>query len=715
MGIFNRQNKAAKPQMIGDNGQKIEKVWTKAPTRDKSELPDLAQKSPRLDPVSIIAKSIAATEILVYDKREIRKNKDSAAPIIDHELYDLLERPIPRYPEIDGYALIFLTSALLDLTGEFGWLKLRNDRGKVIELNPIPFAWATMTPTRANPYYLIYPFGVSAGKAFPVKPEDMVFFKRVDLNDPYGRGRGSAESILDEVETDEYSSKAQKNFSYNDATPPFLLSIPGMPKDQADAFKAAWMQKLGGFLHRREPAIVGFDAKVQQLALSPVEMDFVESRKFLRDEALQHYQIPPEIYGVIENSNKSTINASFYLYHKNVLNDRYRFIERAISKQLVEIDFDRNLCVRFRDVVPEDENFKLQVLSTGVDRMLVKRSEFRKAFNLPVTDKDDVYIGSFNLYEIPASGKKEPPPPAPEKQPLPTDEEAKNIVAVKIIDSDTVNILFDDVKKESFFDEARITAIWKSFDARARAHEGEFIDAVKRFSKDQKKRVVDSVSGIENEKDIDKKLDTVFNGAADKALKSALAPAWKETMVSGREHAIDMIGKKSIKASGVDPDFEQFNKLANEWIEKFGLIKAQEINTTTYELLRKNLQAQISEAVGQGENLYQMKKRIMEVCDEVYDAMDAARAVKIARTESCVAQNTGSFITAKSEGVKAKRFLATKDDRVRDAHADADGQTVDIDSHFIVDGEEMMYPGDPNCSADNVVNCRCTMLFLSDE
>ena len=51
--------------------------------------------------------------------------------------------------------------------------------------------------------------------------------------------------------------------------------------------------------------------------VSPWELDFVESRKFLRDSANQHFHIPPEIMGILENSNRSTIDSAFYLLNKN--------------------------------------------------------------------------------------------------------------------------------------------------------------------------------------------------------------------------------------------------------------------------------------------------------------------------------------------------------------------------------------------------------------
>jgi uncharacterized protein with gpF-like domain len=78
--------------------------------------------------------------------------------------------------------------------------------------------------------------------------------------------------------------------------------------------------------------------------------------------------------------------------------------------------------------------------------------------------------------------------------------------------------------------------------------------------------------------------------------------------------------------------------------------------------------------------------------------------------------NAGQFEVYKGEGVTKKQFLATQDDRTRDSHAIADGQIVGIDEPFNVGGEELQYPGDPSGSADNLCNCRCTVLpYLEEE
>ncbi len=63
------------------------------------------------------------------------------------------------------------------------------------------------------------------------------------------------------------------------------------------------------------------------------------------------------------------------------------------------------------------------------------------------------------------------------------------------------------------------------------------------------------------------------------------------------------------------------------------------------------------------------------------------------------------------EGPATKMWLATEDERTRETHADADGQEVPTDQPFQVGDDLLMYPGDPDGSDAEVINCRCTVVY----
>lgn len=117
----------------------------------------------------------------------------------------------------------------------------------------------------------------------------------------------------------------------------------------------------------------------------------------------------------------------------------------------------------------------------------------------------------------------------------------------------------------------------------------------------------------------------------------------------------------------------------------------------------------ITQGILQGDNIDKIAKRLEAVTDSNYKA-----AVRNARTMTTGAQNAGrvdSYKRAQDMGIEMRQtWVATLDSRTRHEHRQLDGQTVDIGEPFEVDGEKIMYPGDPSASPHLVYNCRCTLI-----
>ena len=90
------------------------------------------------------------------------------------------------------------------------------------------------------------------------------------------------------------------------------------------------------------------------------------------------------------------------------------------------------------------------------------------------------------------------------------------------------------------------------------------------------------------------------------------------------------------------------------------------------------------------------------------------RAEAIARTETTSALQQTSLTIAKSELAEddmLKLWVSGGDSRTRSSHVEADGQAVGMDEEFIVGGARLKYPGDPQGPAEEVVNCRCALIY----
>lgn len=92
------------------------------------------------------------------------------------------------------------------------------------------------------------------------------------------------------------------------------------------------------------------------------------------------------------------------------------------------------------------------------------------------------------------------------------------------------------------------------------------------------------------------------------------------------------------------------------------------------------------------------------------------RARTVARTETIGAVNAGVYRAAvldaqdRGDVAPAKLWLSTLDDRTRPTHTEADRQRTLLQSPFKVGGADLLFPGDPRGPAQEVINCRCSML-----
>ena len=143
----------------------------------------------------------------------------------------------------------------------------------------------------------------------------------------------------------------------------------------------------------------------------------------------------------------------------------------------------------------------------------------------------------------------------------------------------------------------------------------------------------------------------------------------------------------------------------NRWINDNVGKKVTRVNNTTKDRIKRIIRVGIEEGLSNKEIAYRLT--LIGKIDSI------KRANRIARTETHQTANKGTFEMAKELNMQVKEWLAARDERTRLPHRHASGQVVGIDDSFVVGGENLMFPGDPDGSAENVINCRCTHVFRS--
>jgi len=148
-----------------------------------------------------------------------------------------------------------------------------------------------------------------------------------------------------------------------------------------------------------------------------------------------------------------------------------------------------------------------------------------------------------------------------------------------------------------------------------------------------------------------------------------------------------------------------FDDLLTHFLQDWTATRIKQIDATTEEQVRRIVQRTLEE----GLTLVDASKAIREAAP----SMSLTRAHIIARTEAHTAANAGQQFEAEaSEFEMAKEWISAQDDRTRTDpfdHLAEDGQTAEKTGFFIIGGEELAYPGDPNGSPGNIINCRCAL------
>ena len=121
----------------------------------------------------------------------------------------------------------------------------------------------------------------------------------------------------------------------------------------------------------------------------------------------------------------------------------------------------------------------------------------------------------------------------------------------------------------------------------------------------------------------------------------------------------------------------------------------------------QKVNSEVLQGILQGDSIPNLAKRLRNVTE-----MNKASSIRNARTSCTSAENKGRMDMieeAEDKGVHVQKgWLATKDNRTRESHADLDGVFVDPDEEF---DNGLQYPGDPNGEPEEVYNCRCTLVY----
>jgi Phage portal protein/Phage Mu protein F like protein len=186
------------------------------------------------------------------------------------------------------------------------------------------------------------------------------------------------------------------------------------------------------------------------------------------------------------------------------------------------------------------------------------------------------------------------------------------------------------------------------------------------------------------------------------------ATDFKAAMRKQEKSAVDTAAQQLLKEIGRD---DPFSFAPHDVLSFLGDRDLKLANVP--ENIAASIRASIQEGLDAGDTQAQLSARVKKEFNRLGDY----EANRIASTETSAAYGWGRNEAMVKAHVKFKGWLTSGNANVRPAHAEA-GLTyspdagIPVDQPFIVDGEELMFPGDSSGSPGNVINCHCVQIAV---
>jgi HK97 family phage portal protein len=239
----------------------------------------------------------------------------------------LLDKP---NADMDWATMIQYCVQHLDLSGNAYWSKVRAGN-RVAELWPLMPDALRVVPgsTRLVDRYE-YNLGIARRD---IPPEDMIHFKYPDPGNLWF-GCSPLHSAAQAVDIDNESERFQKVSLENRGLSDIHFEIPpDATAEQVRQLRDIYAEQQAGPRNARKALFSS--AKATMLNTTAAELDFVESRRFIRDEICSAFGVPPPMVGNYERATLANIETARQIFWRDTMIPVLDKISGILNLQLV--------------------------------------------------------------------------------------------------------------------------------------------------------------------------------------------------------------------------------------------------------------------------------------------------------------------------------------------------------------------------------------------
>lgn len=363
--------------------------WNSAPLLNQNEIIAFSKKLPEIKSmISTISNTVAQAEPKIYKKIEGRKVLIPSSPILD-----VLGFGNPLIPS--GYELMYVIQYHIETYGESFLLIERDGVTKLPKyLYPINPKDVGDMPKQSNEYK--YRF-VLNGQVYNAPLTEIIHIKVVNFSDVYGRGIGTISSLLDIMQVIDYTEEYTKNYFYNNATPPYIINVQDIQKQQLKELKDKWIEENQGIFEQHKPYFLSA-TNLQAIKLQNEfnAGDLVKLSEMSSEKIQLAFGIPNTILGK-SSENRAGGQNDFEVYAQFCIKPRLKRIYQTLNLTLVK-EFGDDLILEFTNPVPSD--FERVFRAIQLSPSSFKHNELRDLVGFDnITELDDVYLENKQLLE----------------------------------------------------------------------------------------------------------------------------------------------------------------------------------------------------------------------------------------------------------------------------------------------------------------------------
>ena len=618
--------------------------------------------------------------------------------VFSHEILDLLDDP---NNVITAKQLWNLYYSYLNLTGEAYILKLDQNGNALEDKSKLPSALFPLPSHLCDFHvgekswdesYVLY-----NGDRYPINAVLR------DINpDPENiyNGMSIVRKASLTVDTDIQMKRWNNKLFKNGARPGVVVEVPDQLKDDAyNRLKQQFDEQYRGVGNAFNRVILEGGAKMSPFMMTTQDLDFLESKRFTRDEILAMFKVSGSNLGITEDVNRANAEAQEYSYAKRCIKPRLEQFVDFMNKRLLRPIYGGEYKLDFEDPIPENTEMRLREAEAGVNKWLTI-NEVREMYGreaLQNGNGDQLYVPISNVPIEDLEYLNDDTTNQPTNEPAePNDTATEQLSHPKAIENRTE------------IGNAKV----KAYTLKAAKYERMIMRASRNMFNKQKQDVKDWLQ--DNASNLNKAFVKRKDWASDMVDWEEYTNEFTAELEKIFAIIIDEIGTEAFNAL-VEGEFNPYTQTIQNFIKTNSLQVAKEINTET----EKQIRATLAQGMRENETIQELTARIMHV----FGTASTYRAFMIARTESAMAENYSDVVAWEQTGVvESKQWFTAEDEHVCGFCHEMDGVTITLKQSFFDKGDVMMFE-DKNGKPHEMMldfrtigepplhpNCRCVLL-----